>query len=207
MQKKTYTCAKKCAILFSLTALMLFCHVASALPSPKVDLLNKLLQIENFQAEYTQMMDENDKSTGKLFFLRPQSLRLDTLEPITSSLVIEKNQLKIFEPDIEQLTIKPYSIDNRELPINLVFKPKENFQHYTISVKHKQNKDTYTLQDKNSNTSYKITFEKDILKSFSIKYSEEQKISMFFHNQKQNQKLNSDIFKLNVSKETDIIQG
>ncbi|MEW5249840.1 outer membrane lipoprotein chaperone LolA [Microbulbifer sp. 2201CG32-9] len=102
-------------ILRSFFALCLV-STASAWADPAEDLSRLLQPLASLSGKFQQtMLDERgevlQKSSGSFSVQRPGKLRWETGEPFAQLLVTNNKKLWLYDPDLEQVTIRP--VDNR----------------------------------------------------------------------------------------------
>lgn len=76
-----------------------------------MELGNLLTQVGNLQANFTQTVYDNHHkaiqySYGKMAMQRPDKFRWDVLKPIPQLIIANTTRLWIYDPDLEQVTIR-----------------------------------------------------------------------------------------------------
>lgn len=153
-----------------LTILLITCTYAS------VD------NISSFEADFAQSItDEKDKVliyNGHVIAAKPQNAKWKYTEPVNKDVYISKFKVTIVEPEIEQVILK---------------RIESNFDFFQIiSNAKKIKKNTYLANYKNS--SFTIVKSNDLIESISYIDEFENRVKIVFKNQKQNHKIDLEIF-------------
>ena len=96
------------------------------LASTAADQLNaRLANITSLTANFSQAVTSEDgapmqNSKGKLAILRPGKFRWETLKPMHQILITNSAKLWVYEPDLEQVTIRHLSQNVAETPLLLL---------------------------------------------------------------------------------------
>lgn len=103
--------------------------MAAAEPAPAVDparaqLIERLLGLGVFQAHFAQYVEGArgeviEESTGEVLLRRPQ-LRWEVDAPYPQVIVADESKLRIYDPDLAQVLIKPMSEALRDTPVALL---------------------------------------------------------------------------------------
>lgn len=105
---------------------MLLCSFASsAQDSQAQDLLQVLSPIRSLQADFVQTILDNhgkavQKSEGKLALLRPGQFRWKVERPIPQLIIANNSRLWIYDPDLEQVVIRPVAKEVGRTPAFLL---------------------------------------------------------------------------------------
>lgn len=109
----------------------------SALASPAVRHALRALSrdVHSLQARFTQYQletdgSQRDKSTGSVALMAPNRFRWHYQAPQEQLIIATGKQILIYDPDLEQLTIKPQNNDHN--PIYVLFNPDLIDEHYRI---------------------------------------------------------------------------
>lgn len=91
--------------------LLLFLIVTVAHATPSADLISLLNGVSSMKANFTQTVTTTrgkvtQKSFGKMTMQRPGKFRWDVVKPIPQLIIANGNKLWIYDPDLEQLTIR-----------------------------------------------------------------------------------------------------
>lgn len=101
---------KTLSILFGLS-LLLFSSLTQAAESASTALSQLLKNMHSLQADFTQTIIEQNgktshKSKGHMMLQRPNQFRWDVLQPNRQLIVTNGKRLWIYEPELEQVTIR-----------------------------------------------------------------------------------------------------
>lgn len=147
------------------------------------------------------------KSSGNFSVQRPGKLRWQTGEPFSQLLVTNNQKLWLYDPDLEQVTIRP--VDNRmkETPALLLGGKVEDIRG-SFNVESK--KGAYYLTPKNASAPFKsmvIRFDsKGLPSEMTVRDGMGQTTDIRFNGLQANPKLSSEIFNFKPPKGTDIIR-
>ncbi|WP_105104143.1 outer membrane lipoprotein chaperone LolA [Microbulbifer pacificus] len=147
------------------------------------------------------------KSSGNFSVQRPGKLRWQTGEPFSQLLVTNNEKLWLYDPDLEQVTVRP--VDNRmkATPALLLGGKVEDIRG-SFSVENK--KGAYYLTPKNASAPFKsmvIRFDNRGLPSaMTVRDGMGQTTDIQFNGMQANPKLSSALFNFKPPKGTDIIR-
>lgn len=96
--------------LLSFLSLFIFTTLAQA-ASPSEDLITLLNGVRSMKANFTQtVLDNHGKATSKSYGImamqRPGKFRWDVVKPVPQLVIANETKLWIYDPDLEQLTIR-----------------------------------------------------------------------------------------------------
>lgn len=109
------------------------------------DLIQKLNPLQTFSGYFTQqLLNEEDEllseSNGQFLLQKPGMFRWDTLEPFPQLLVSNLKKIWLYDPDLEQVTIRAYDQNIAHTPILLfsgdAAEITENYQVEKVSDQH-----------------------------------------------------------------------
>ncbi len=106
--------------------LIVFAAITSALAETPVNTLSQLLKnTHSMQANFVQtILDKHGKAiqtvSGKMALQRPSQFRWNTLDPTRQLIVTNGKRLWIYDPDLEQVTIRSLSKAAGETPAMLL---------------------------------------------------------------------------------------
>ncbi|MBN8431538.1 MULTISPECIES: outer membrane lipoprotein chaperone LolA [Microbulbifer] len=177
------------------------------------DELSRLLQpLGAISGNFRQTLKDQkgktlQKSSGNFSVQRPGKLRWQTGEPFPQLLVTNNKKLWLYDPDLEQVTIRP--VDNRmkETPALLLGGKVEDIRG-SFSVESK--KGAYYLTPKRASAPFKsmvIRFDKRGLPAaMTVRDGMGQTTDIRFNGLQANPKLSSRIFDFKPPKGTDVIR-
>lgn len=98
---------KKIFLFCILFSFVTFAHAATA----SADLLSLLNALHSMKANFTQTIIDNrgkatQKSYGRMAMERPGKFRWDVTKPVPQLIIANETKLWIYDPDLEQLTIR-----------------------------------------------------------------------------------------------------
>lgn len=197
--------------IFLSTSLFVAITVHADTPVAAQHLLEKLSGIKTLQADFIQ---ENYDAKNKL--LQKQSGHFKVTEdgkfiwniaaPYEQKIISDGKILKIFDPDLEQLTIKPLDKKTQVIPLLLFSGQSEEItRQYDISNPEQNNFELHA-RDKNSLfDKLEVRFQKDLPVSLSIIDSMNQKTLVNFNGVVANQALKATGFQFEAPADVDII--
>lgn len=126
-----------CSILF------FSCFTLIANATPATDLTSLLNSVRSMRSDFTQTVYDNhgkvaQVSTGKLALERPGKFRWEVKKPIPQTLIANQSRLWIYDPDLQQVTIRSLKKAAGDTPALLL-------SHETVDI----NRD-YTVKEKPS---------------------------------------------------------
>jgi len=147
-----------------------------------IQLFASFNNINSFEADFTQdITDDKGKTltySGHITALKPQSVRWSYIKPVTKEVYIDKFEVTIVEPEIEQVIIK---------------KLESSFDFFKMIANAKKIKEnSYLAHYKES----KFTIVKSgaLIESISYLDEFENSVKISFKNQKQNKNIDMKIF-------------
>jgi len=120
-------------ILFSVITMT---HAASA----SADLASILNTVKSMKANFTQIVYDNhgkatQKSSGKMAMQRPGKFRWDITKPMPQLIIANETRLWIYDPDLEQLTIRSLKKAAGESPALLLSHDSESLdKNYNVKT-------------------------------------------------------------------------
>ena len=141
-----------------------------------------LEQINSFEADFTQSItDEKDKVliySGHIIASKPQNAKWNYTKPVQKDVYINRFEVTIVEPEIEQVIIK--RVESKFDFFNMIANAK------------KIKKDTYIANFQDSK--FTIVQNGNLIKSISYIDEFENRVKIVFTNQKQNHTIDSKVF-------------
>jgi len=136
-----------------------------------------LKDISSFEADFIQSITDDKKNvltyTGHIIASKPQNAKWNYIKPIQKKIYINKSEVTIIEPEIEQVIIKKVEL---------------KFDFFNMISKAKKiKKDTYLT--KYNNSEFTIILSEKLIKSITYIDEFENNIEIIFKNQKQNNKI------------------
>jgi outer membrane lipoprotein carrier protein len=127
-------------ILFSLYFTALFALTTLAHASASTDFITLLNAVHSMKANFTQTIYDGkgkatQKSYGRIALLRPGKFRWDVQKPIPQLIIANANKLWIYDPDLEQVTIRTLKKTAGESPALILSHDNTNLEHaFTIQT-------------------------------------------------------------------------
>lgn len=121
------------AICFSATV------AAEDYVSPAELLQEKLAALSSFTASFEQTTLEEDgflldEQRGKLYFSRPSRLRWESIEPFEQTLVADGVDIYLYDPDLNQVTVRAWSSDPLENPAAIFVTSETVSAHFSVNL-------------------------------------------------------------------------
>lgn len=112
-------------ILFKLTALIFFAASSVAMANSSTDVAGLLANVKSMRATFIQTVYDNkgkalQQSMGRMSMQRPGKFRWDVTKPIPQLIVANQSKLWIYDPDLEQVTIRSLTQATGETPALLL---------------------------------------------------------------------------------------
>jgi outer membrane lipoprotein carrier protein len=105
---------------------LLLCFSLSVYASTEANQLSALLNaVQSMQADFTQTIYDNQgkavqQSTGHIALQRPGKFRWEVVKPIPQLIIANGTRLYIYDPDLQQLTIRTINQADDETPAILL---------------------------------------------------------------------------------------
>lgn len=152
-----------------------------------------LSDIHSFKANFTQNVTDDKNTTlsysGYIQAQKPQDAVWNYLRPIKKDVYINEYKVTVVEPEIEQVIIR---------------RIESNFDFFMmIKNATKINKNLYSAKYRDAH--FIIKTDKDIIHSIIYKDEFENDVVISFENQKQNIKINKDVFVADYPEDFDVV--
>ena len=156
-----------------------FVMLAAPVKSSDQKIYNFLSPIKSFSADFTQhSIDPNgdvyQTLKGVLHAKKPDKVHWTVFEPAAQSIISNGIHLWIYDPDLEQVIIEPYSNNPEANPISLLLgNPEQIKDHFRLTAQSKTNESNqwFTLEPKLPNSLYsnlRIAFKDQFLSTISF---------------------------------------
>lgn len=203
---------KLCSIpnSFILAMCLLFCSYAVS-QSDADELAEKLRKLNTLTGQFEQTLVDAQgqilqESSGTFLLQRPGFFRWETLEPFPQLLVSNLQNIWLYDPDLEQVTVRAYNNQLSQTPALLLSGNVEEInQHYTVK-KNQQN--IYELVPKASQDLFSmliVVFNNEQLASMVLKDSLEQQTTFRFLQTQYNRAIDPTEFEFVPPAGTDVI--
>ena len=181
---------------------------------PAVSLARWMTGLETLEATVTQRIYANEtlleESRGR-FAMAPPRLLWQIYEPFPQTLLLDEEQLQIYDQDLGQLTIQSLSNASGPMPADLLMRPDRLANgDYTITRRVLNDEQIYRLTPNASSTLFQaldIALIGGVLTTFVIYDWQGQQTRLAFDNVSVNQPLPATQFQLVVPEGADVIRG
>ncbi len=205
-----------CAVTVSVTAMAATTSGTNG-EKPAARLAAILKDYRTYQADFIQIVVDArggkvQESRGHLKAKRPGLFYWESAKPISQFIAADGKTVKVYDPDLEQVTIQPMDKQMASTPALLLSGQVDNLaQTYDVSVE-KQGPDTteFTLVPKNPDSlfvSLRLTFFKGELQEMRLHDSLDQRSILSFDHVIVNKPVENSAFDLKYPDDVDVIQG
>lgn len=179
-----------------------------------VDVLaEKLVQLSTFSGDFRQTLIDDQgevlqESTGVFFLERPGYFHWETIAPFPQLLVSDLASIWLYDPDLEQVTVRPYDESVSQTPALLLSGDVSKMSASYDVVQTADNQ--FSLTPKNQQelfTQLMVEFAEGQLVSMSLQDSLGQATTFTFLNGIYNQPIPSELFQFIPPEGTDVIVG
>lgn len=193
-----------CVKAFALAVLLPLCAGAQKEESAAGQLVEVLGRTESMRAEVEQLtLDQNGReiqeARAQLVMRKPDHFYWRTSEPFEEVLTTDGETLWIYEPDLEQVTVRPFSGDLSRTPALLLSEDEstleESFEISLAPLSDEARRFTLTPRDPGSLfETLSLTFSGDTLEQMHFEDSLGQKTSIAFEKVEANVEVDEDLF-------------
>lgn len=160
--------------LFLIMGLIFFVNVEAQ------DLDRYLQSIRTMQADFSQVIYDNhnkaiQEARGKMALERPGKFRWEVMKPIPQLVIANQQKVWIYDPDLEQVTIKKLEANAGETPA-ILLSHQNNHLEKQFKIEHVSvsggKSDQFTLSPKNKDSAFAaivLEFSNDKLKTMKLK--------------------------------------
>ena len=182
--------------------------------SEEISLKNYLININTMEADFEQSNYSNsnaliDKSIGRIKIKKPDNLMWDIELPFSKKIVLQKDTLRIFDSQLNQLLISSMPMEIENSFLILLLRDTNILNFYSIDKIEKEgDKEQYSLIGNNRRNIFEkieIYITKDKLSKFIFVSANNESIVLELMNVLINKKLPDKDFIINVSDNTEII--
>lgn len=200
---------------FTTFLIFFFLSINSYADSVAATTLNQLLsKIHTIRADFTQTItDKNAKaiqeSTGQMSVERPGKFRWEVTKPVSQLVVTNGSRLWIYDPDLEQVTIRLLSKEVGESPARLLSDTTNSLdKDFIVEMTKKNAEISFLLKPKSENSmfaSIKLGFVKDELRDMVLQDRIGHTTAVEFYNITLNPTLAASLFAFKAPKNVDVI--
>lgn len=206
---------KKIRLLLVFTGLFFLSRLVFA-ESASAQLLPLLNHVSSMQASFTQTVYDNrgqsvQQSTGTLALSRPGKFRWDVKRPMPQLIVANQSKLWIYDPDLEQVTIRAFSPKASDSPALLLSHPDQTLDkdYFVTSIHKKQSTLTWfslkPRSDDNLFQEVQLGFNQTQLQEMRLIDHLGHTTQIEFSNIKTNTTLSPQLFVFKIPKQADVI--
>ena len=199
---------------FSVFSLMFVACTAYA-ATPSAELKNLLNNVKTMQASFTQIIYDNhgkavQNSSGNMSMERPGKFRWDVKKPIPQLIIANQNKLWIYDPDLEQVTIRKLEKATGDAPALLLSHvDAELDKNYEVKAEPAKNgMQWFMLLPRNKEGMFeqiRLGFDKQQIQQMQLKDHLDHSTNIKFSNIKTNAALDTALFTFKTPKNTDVI--
>lgn len=187
-------------------------HLSADSISPADDLVQRLASIERLRGEFTQtLFSENQdilqSSQGVYAVNRTGRYRWDTQSPFKQLLIGDEHKIYLFDEDLEQLTIRALSEQDKQTPLSLLSGDLSKLEDQYVVERNGQ--DSFVLKPKGNwganLKQFELKFIGPVLTSLSLLDGLAQKTVIEFKNSELNPHFDNSLFIFKPPEGTDIV--
>ncbi|MDN6179809.1 MAG: outer membrane lipoprotein chaperone LolA [Halomonas subglaciescola] len=193
-----------------------FIAAPQALASDAAERLTERLDpLETYQAEFEQrILDSSGErlqyAQGEMWLSRPGMLRWEVDAPYSQTVVSDGDEVYLFDPDLEQVTVQ--NLDNRVTytpALLLSGSANELTENFDVSYEQDDGDDVFTLVPVSPDTLFEqlsMTFDGDTLTELWMTDSTGQRTAITFEAINQNTSIDAERFRFDIPDGTDVIR-
>lgn len=202
--------------LWPLRMFIICCVSSYAFASPSSDLAHLLAKVNTIEATFSQTIYDNrnqpvQRSFGKMAMERPDKFRWEVKKPIPQLIIANQSRLFIYDPDLEQVTIRPFKQTVGETPSMLLsYNTATLEKEYRVVILPKKSSDLrwFALSPKNPDNAFvgvQLGFANDIINQMKLQDHLGNTTRIQFENIKTNKPLATNLFTFKTPKGVDVI--
>ena len=177
--------------------------------TPAAELQLKMAELTTFSASFTQTTSDTDgflldELQGKLFFSRPNHLRWEASAPYSQTMVADGETIYLYDPDLAQVTVRPWSNDPSENPAVIFLSGTDLSNDFVVSFEG----DIYTLMPRAESStifSLSVSLDEGVPSAMIIDDALGQKTKIEFNDAKVGEELDQSMFQFDISEGIDVI--
>jgi outer membrane lipoprotein carrier protein len=188
--------------------------LAAASFANSANTLNQMLsKFNSLSANFTQrILGEKGQvlqtSTGKLSILRPGKFYWKTSVPLEQTILTNGKTLWVYEPDLEQVTVKALGTSLDKTPLLILTKRNTDLQKdFTIKV---LGDSRYQLTPKTAQSGFKqvtLQFKNGVISELDLINALNRKTLILFNNVKLNPRISDKQFNFKIPKGVDVVKS
>lgn len=177
-------------------------------------LVQKLNAIKSLSADFNQTTQTKKKEIshekGHMVVERPGHFRWETKSPVNQLLLADGQKIYIYDPDLEQVTIKPQTKAMRGTPASFLSSSNEALlEDFSVNMQPKGQEEVYQLEAKNPQPTFvrmMLSFKGNELQSMFLEDQLGQKINVILNKVKQNLVIPKSSFEFKPPRGVDVIR-
>lgn len=203
--------------LYAVLALLLSLSVQASDTEENAEALSeKLSDYESYQADFTQTVTADDgeriqESTGELKARRGGDFFWKTDPPLKQTIVTAGDEVKVYDPDLMQVTIYPLEDRIASTPALLLSGEVVDLaSSFEISRESGEEQDVFVLEPVDDDTLFielEMVFEDDVLREMRLHDSLDQHSKLRFDDVVLNESIDDDHFELDTPDDVDVIRN
>lgn len=198
-------------------AILLFIACIWALPGYTQVAVDKLSQqfnqYQTLSGDFVQtLVDEKGEtlqsSSGEFVIQQPGYFRWDTKAPFPQLLVSNLESIWLYDPDLEQVTVRPYTTRADQAPSLLLSGDSEQIAKYYEVQENAEQQNQFTLSPKDKESPFvaiELTFDQSLLAKMVLKDSLQQVTTFEFSEVRQDQSFPLEQFVFVPPEGTDVL--
>jgi outer membrane lipoprotein carrier protein len=178
--------------------------------------LQQMLQgYETFSSDFEQYSvadngQRTESTNGTLVLRKPNLFRWTSEEPFPQVIVNDGTYLWIYDPDLMQVTRKPFDANGNSAPALILNGQIDRLgEDFSITLLHETGSETLfellPREEQSTFTRIRLLFVDDQIGQLMLEDSLGQRTTIAFHNQQQNPSLAADLFSFDVPAGADLI--
>lgn len=200
---------------FFILFFMVFHVNTFAATAPADDLTQLLKNIQTIQANFNQVITDKkakelQRSSGQMLMQRPGKFRWEIKKPNPQVIVTNGEKLWIYDPDLEQVTIRLLTKEVGDSPAMILSNHIGIDKAYNVMNSSDANKSLqwFLLKPKNMDNGFasvKLGFQKNEIREMILEDQMGQMTNIEFYNIKNNPQLASSLFVFQIPSNIDVI--
>ena len=196
--------------------LVLIVPSASGEPNATEALNEFLADLDHLSAEFDQTVSDTygrvvEVSSGNLLLVRPNA-RWETVSPYPQTLILKNKDLEIYDPDLEQVTLRNISDEWQQVPLALLLGDAVDLgKHFTVGYTSLANGvEVFQLHPNSADAvfeSVELMIDGKQLMRITIRDQAAQETVVHLRNHQNDVVVESDAFILDLPAGTDVIRG
>ncbi|WP_106478616.1 outer membrane lipoprotein chaperone LolA [Phytohalomonas tamaricis] len=205
------------AVFVLLTALLISSVARAETETGAAERLTQLLEpLKTYSADFDQRVVDSVNSgslqnaKGHMWLSRPGKFRWEVSAPYRQTVVSDGQQVFLYDPDLEQVSIRPLDQRVTHTPALLLSgQASELTANYGVSRRQQGTTEIFTLSPKSPDTLFEeleMTFNSEQLAGLELSDSTGQRTAINFRNVKNNPSINNDRFNFHIPTGADVIR-